>query len=159
MQNQSLFSEHRGEAQEVAALRPGSLGMPAVEAESWVRRFAEAWSVPSPQALSALVGTDAEHCYPGMTVAANREGVHSYFVGVLQLFPDLRLQVLAWAATGNIVFIEWAAQATVNGRPLCWQGADVFRIAGAHTTQGRAYYDTAPIQQALGVAAAAPGHS
>lgn len=72
----------------------------------------------------------------------------------LSLLPDLSIAVIEWAATGNVVLIEWAAGATVGGERLEWRGADVFRLHGDRTVSGRAYYDTQPLRRALEAAQA-----
>ena len=48
----------------------------------------------------------------------DREGVVEHFRQVLTQLPDLKVDVLQWAPTGDAVMIEWQASATVAGQPL-----------------------------------------
>ena len=52
------------------------------------------------------------------------------------------------------MLIEFSASATVDGRPLTWQGADRFTLDGERCISGRSYFDTAPLLAAVASAAA-----
>jgi len=76
-------------------------------------------------------------------------GIVEWLRAGTETFPDLRLEVTRWATDGEAVLIEFEASATVGGRPLSWQGADRFSLEGDRCIEGRSYFDTAPLQEAL----------
>ncbi len=127
----------------------GGAGPVTEPAAEWVARWADAWSDPEPFKLADLVHPDAQHQYPFTEGPLDQAGLAEHFEQVLVLLPDLRITPIEWAATGNTVLIEWAATATVGGRRMEWQGADVFRLRDGRTVSGRAYYDTQPLRETL----------
>jgi predicted SnoaL-like aldol condensation-catalyzing enzyme len=85
---------------------------------------------------------DTRNLIPPMTVPADREGVVEHFRQVLNQLPDLKVEVLQWAPTGDAVLVEWRASAKVAGEALEWQGVDRFNIRGDRMYQGQVYWDT-----------------
>ena len=79
---------------------------------------------------------------PPMTEPADRKGVIEHFRQVLTQLPDLKVDVLQWAPTGDAVMIEWQASATVAGQPLKWLGVDRFNLRGDRMYKGQVYWDT-----------------
>lgn len=137
-------------------------GAPEVDAAAlaraadWVRRFGEAWGDPTPERLGDLVHPHTSNLYPFMEEAADRDGVIDFFRVTLATMPDLRLEVLRWGAQDDYVLIEWSASATIGGELRTWQGADRFTLEGDKGIEGRAYYDSHPIREAMAAAAGAP---
>lgn len=111
-------------------------------AADMVARFAQSWNAPDAESLRELMHEDTQNLIPPMTAPADREGVVQYFRQVLERFPDMRLDIIRWAPTGDMVLIEWLATATVAGSPLSWTGIDRFRIRGDRMDQGQVYWDT-----------------
>ena len=124
-------------------------------AADWVRRFGEAWAAPTPERLAALVHPHTSNLYPFMESAQDRDGLIEFFKTTLTTLPDLELRVTRWAAREDYVLVEWDATATIGGERRQWQGADRFTLEGERGIEGRAYYDSHPIREALtaGVAA------
>lgn len=129
------------------------------DAAEMVRRFAAAWKRPVADNLRDLMHPDTQNLIPPMNRPADREGVIEHFRQVLQQLPDLRLEVVRWAPSGDIVMIEWAAAATVAGKKLSWTGIDRMAIRDARTYQAQVYWDTRKlaeeVAQAIQEAAAA----
>nr|WKF59992.1 hypothetical protein HUO10_004503 [Paraburkholderia busanensis] len=107
-----------------------------------VQRFAEEWQNPVADNLRSLMHSDTRNLIPPMTEPADREGVVEHFRQVLMQLPDLKVDVLQWAPTGDAVMIEWQASATVAGQPLSWRGVDRFNLRGDRMYQGQVYWDT-----------------
>lgn len=63
-----------------------------------------------------------------MTEAVGVDGIIDWIRIGLQTFPDLSLEVTRWATDGDAVLIEFAASATVAGRPISGQGTDRLRL-------------------------------
>lgn len=117
-----------------------------------VDKFAAVWAKPSLEGLATLMHPDTQNQIPPMTGPADREGVLAHFDQVLKQLPDLWLEVIRWAPTGDSALVEWRAHATVAGKPLSWTGVDRFGIRGERMYEARVYWDTR--QVAADVAAA-----
>jgi len=87
-------------------------------ARTVVQRFAEEWQNPAADNLEGLMHEDTRNLIPPMTEPADRRGVIEHFRGVLSQLPDLKVEVLQWAPTGDAVMIEWQPSATLAGQPL-----------------------------------------
>jgi ketosteroid isomerase-like protein len=107
-----------------------------------VQRFASEWQHPVADNLEDLMHEDTQNLIPPMTEPANRAGVIEHFRQVLTQLPDLKVDVLQWAPTGDAVMIEWQASATVAGQALNWQGVDRFNLRGDRMYKGQVYWDT-----------------
>jgi ketosteroid isomerase-like protein len=111
-------------------------------AAAWVARFAEHWSPLEPARLVELMHEDTQNLIPPMTEPANRAGVIEHFQRTKAQLPDLELTVERWAATGDSVFVEWVAEATVKGTRIAWRGIDRVRLRDGRTYAGQAFWDT-----------------
>jgi ketosteroid isomerase-like protein len=119
------------------------------DAQEIVERFAARWQRPVADDLRDLMHADTQNLIPPMTVPANREGVIEHFRQVLQQLPDLRVEVIRWAPTGDAVLVEWRARASVAGQPLEWQGVDRFNVRGGRMYQAQVYWDTRTVAEQM----------
>ena len=115
--------------------------------QAFVNRWADRWNKPTPDGLRDLMHPDTRNLVPPMTQPADREGVVAHFSEVLKRLPDLRLDVLRWAVTGDTVMVEWRANATVAGKLLTWTGVDVMRVRGDAAYEAQVYWDTRKMGQ------------
>jgi ketosteroid isomerase-like protein len=111
-------------------------------ARDLVSRFATRWQKPDADAFRDLMHSDTRNLIPPMMEPADREGVVAHFRAVLYRLPDLRIEVIRWAPTGDAVMIEWKASATVGGQQLSWTGVDRFNIRGDRMYEASVYWDT-----------------
>ncbi|WP_321962494.1 nuclear transport factor 2 family protein [Paraburkholderia sp. J7] len=118
-------------------------------AQDIVRRFAQRWRRPVAEELRDLMHPDTQNLIPPMTVPANCEGVVEHFRQVLQQLPDLKVEVIRWAPTGDAVLVEWRAHASVAGESLEWQGVDRFNVRGDRMYQAQVYWDTRGVAQQI----------
>ena len=127
------------------------------DAIALVDRFAAVWARPDRAGLESLMHPDTSNLIPPMTEPADRAGVLAHFDQVLHQLPDLRVEVVRWAPTGDSVLVEWRAGASVAGRALSWTGVDRFRIRGERMVEAQVYWDTRRVaaEAAAAVAAAA----
>jgi limonene-1,2-epoxide hydrolase len=121
----------------------------STQAATFVARFAELWSAPEPERFRDLLHPDTRNLYPGMTEPQGPDGIVDWLKNAISVFPDLKLRVARWATDGEAVLIEFDASATVDGRPMTWQGADRFILEGDRCIEGRSYFDTGPLRRAL----------
>jgi ketosteroid isomerase-like protein len=124
-------------------------------AETLVARFAAQWAHPNADAMRDLMHPDTQNLVPPMTQPGDREAVVEHFRGVLSRLPDLSLEVLRWAPTGDAVMVEWCAHATVAGTPIEWTGVDRFNIRGDAMYESRVYWDTRGLADKVAAAMAA----
>ena len=120
-----------------------------------VGRFAARWQHPDADSLRELMHADTRNLIPPLREPADREGVVELFRGVLQQLPDMRIEVVRWAPTGDAVMIEWRASATVAGQLLTWTGVDRFCIRGDRMYEGQVYWDTRQLAERVAAAVAA----
>jgi ketosteroid isomerase-like protein len=111
-------------------------------AKDIVARFAERWDRPDADSLRDLMHPDTQNLIPPMAQPGDREAVVQHFKGVLKMFPDMRIEVVRWAPTGDVVMIEWKATASVAGQLFVWTGVDRFNIRGDRMYEARVYWDT-----------------
>lgn len=123
------------------------------QAENLVARFAANWAEPSPDDLRDLMHADTRNLIPPMTQPGDREGVVAHFKGILQMIPDLRLQIIRWAAVADTVMVEWQAHATVAGKALNWRGVDRMSLRDGKTYEGQVYWDTRGVAEMIAQAA------
>ena len=118
-------------------------------AQDLVRRFAARWARPNAESLYDLMHPDTQNLIPPMKEPADREGVVAHFREVLQRLPDLQIEVIRWAPTGDAVLLEWKATASVAGQPLSWTGVDRFNIRGDRMYEARVYWDTRGVAEKI----------
>lgn len=92
---------------------------------TFVRRFAEAWSAPTVEGLVALTQPDATFSQPLSTTARGHDGLSNFLDELLQTIPDLRGEVLSWAAADEeTLFVELRLSGTFGRRPIEWITVD-----------------------------------
>jgi ketosteroid isomerase-like protein len=121
-----------------------------VDAARFVGAFAEAWAGPHRERLLALLHPDVRLVQPIFGSTTGRETADAmFFQPLFRLLPDLRIAVTGWSAAGDVVFIEWAASATLGRRPLRWSGVDRFVLAEGRAVERVAYFDALPLVVAI----------
>jgi hypothetical protein len=117
---------------------------------SFVRKFSEVWAAPEPDAFAALWHPDGVLLHPTMENAMPQSEIPEYVRQVKAVLPDISLAVRHWAASGDVVLIEFTVTATFRGEALSWEGVDRFTLRGDRAIEGIAYFDTAPLWRRLG---------
>jgi ketosteroid isomerase-like protein len=92
---------------------------------------------------------------PPKTEPRDREAVVEHFRGGLSRLPDLRIEVIRWAPTGDAVLVDWRATASVAGEPLAWTGVDRFNIRGDRMYEAKVYWDTRGLAERMAAASQA----
>jgi ketosteroid isomerase-like protein len=146
------MSDVRLQAQE-AYVVPDAAQLAA--AKDIVARFAESWDKPDADSFRDLMHPDTQNLIPPMAKPGNREAVVEHFRDVLKTLPDLRVEVVRWAPTGDAVLVEWKASATVASQLLSWTGVDRFNVRGDRMYEARVYWDTRGLAERIGVLAQA----
>ena len=121
-------------------------------AKDIVARFAERWNKPDADSLRDLMHRDTQNLIPPMAKPGDREAVVEHFRGVLKMLPDLRVEVIRWAPTGDAVMVEWRATAKLAGQALSWTGVDRFNIRGDRMYEANVYWDTRGLAERMAAA-------
>jgi ketosteroid isomerase-like protein len=106
-----------------------------------VEPYAENWQHPQPRKFALLYTPDARMINPGFERALPPPELAGYYTDLLQRMPDLRLQLMSWAAAPGNLFIEWVARGTVAGKLMTLPVVDRFTLLGLRATEGVAYFD------------------
>jgi len=115
------------------------------EAELFVRVFAAFWSRPTLEGFLELMHPDVRLVQPLAPPAQGLREAAAWYRGVVDLLPDVRIDVERWSGTPEALFIEWTATATFGGRPVRWQAVDRFRLDGGRVRERIAYFDALPL--------------
>ena len=118
-------------------------------AERFVELFTERWREVNPSRFLDLFHPEGRFRHPGSTRMVSRNETPKYWARVKSLIPDIRLEPKAWAAKGDLVFIEWRASGTLQGEALEWEGVTRFILRGDRAVEGAAYFDTLPLWAAI----------
>jgi SnoaL-like domain len=119
-------------------------------AADFVRRFEEYWRSPSSADLGTVLAERVRLEAPMTPTADTREQGARAFAELLELIPDLGVEVRRWGATDDGVMIEFTMGGTVGGRPLRWDAVDRFVVGeDGLATERVTYFDSAPIGLAL----------
>jgi len=119
--------------------------MAGQEATDFVARFTEMWRAPEPASFSALFHPEGRLLHPTMEHSIARDEVPAYVAAIKERLPDISLEVLNWAADGDVVLIEWTITGTYGDEAVSWSGADRFTLRDGLAMEGIAYFDTAPL--------------
>ena len=113
--------------------------------EQFVEKFREAWAAPSPERLNALLHPEGRLRQPLEEDVVGLEQAEAMWKRLFSFVPDLRMEVLSWAAHGSTVFIEARAIATFAGKPLEWQFVDRIELEDGLVKERIAYFDSLPL--------------
>jgi ketosteroid isomerase-like protein len=96
-----------------------------VTAERFIEQFRTAWAAPTIDLLLALMHPDITYVQPLLPDVHGREQAGAHWRRIFSLGPDLRVDVVEWAASAdNVVYIEVRAHATVGGKALSWPAVE-----------------------------------
>lgn len=100
-----------------------------------------------------MVHPEARIDHSGMEQPIRGDEEPDYVRGIKSLMPDIKLEMRNWAARDDVVFVEYAMEATVNGERIAWDGIGRFKLQDGRVIDAIGRWDPAPIQTALAAAA------
>ena len=98
--------------------------------EKFMRRYLEIWPTFDADRLAEVVNPEATIHHSGMAEPIRGAQEPDYVRAIKALMPDIRLEVVNWAARGDVVFVEYEMTATLAERPLRWSGIGRFSMDG-----------------------------
>ena len=123
------------------AVDPVVAGRP--DAADFVRRFDEAWSTSSADALVEVLADDVVLRQPLMPEIVGKAAAHAAFTRLFRFFPGLAVTVHGWAAREDVVFIDFTLRGEIGGRPLSWPVVDRFVVRDGLAAERVSYFDGA----------------
>jgi ketosteroid isomerase-like protein len=118
----------------------------------WVELFGHVWDAPRERLdrLLDLLSPDIvlkAPTYPPET--RGREAGRAAFLRAFRAMPDLRADVHCWAASGDLVFIEFTSSATIGGRRVEWTSVDRFIFRDGLAVERVNYFNPAHVRKAF----------
>ena len=116
-----------------------------LDTAEFVRRFEQAWGRSSADALVELLTDDVILKQPSLPDIVGKAAAHKAFTQVFQAFPGLTVTVHRWAASGDVVFIEFTLSGEFGGRQLSWPAVDRFFLRDGLIAERVNYADGAKL--------------
>jgi len=122
------------------------------DAERFMQAYEEIWPSFDVDRLEQLeiVHPDATIDHSGMEQPIRGDEEPAYLRGIKAAMPDISLETKNWAARGDVVFVEYAMTATVNGERITWDGIGRFKLRDGRVIDAIGRWDTATLQAAIG---------
>ena len=134
---------------------PGAPATSAPAAEAWVEAFTEGWRAPAgPDAFASHFERYADPQFrlvqPLMPTVHGLERWREGFVKpTFTMLPGLRGEVHRWAASGDVVYIEFDLIAPIGRRSVRWHVVDRFYLREGRPVERVSYFDPAPLVRAV----------
>ncbi|WP_394827116.1 ester cyclase [Pendulispora albinea] len=116
-----------------------------------VENFAQFWARPDPALVAHAVTNDVIGHWPGSDEPAR--GLTAYaerIARVLEVVPDLRLDVIEHATNGDLLFIRWRAHGTGARGPFTMSGMDRIRLRDGRVAENVIVFDTRRFEELVG---------
>ena len=97
-----------------------------------------------------MVHPDATIHHTGMEQPIRGDEEPDYVRGIKALMPDISLEARNWAARGDVVFVEYAMKATVNGERIAWDGIGRFELRDGRVIEAIGRWDPTTVQARAG---------
>ena len=121
------------------------------DVEHFIQIYEEIWPSFDADRLEKfeMVHPDATIDHSGMEQPIRGDEEPDYVRGIKALMPDISLEMRSWAAREDIVFVEYAMEATVNGERVAWDGIGRFKLRDGRVSEAIGRWDPSGIQTAL----------
>jgi hypothetical protein len=117
------------------------------EMQAFVDAYQRAWASRVPHAMAAMWHRDGvlDHPALGRQVTGDLVPYNNDFTK--NALEDFSWTLLRWASAGDVAFLEWRIQATVEGAPVEWRGVDVMVVRDGRIAEESVYFDTYPLRR------------
>lgn len=133
-------------------LAPGTARTPV---ERFVEDYTALWQQPTPEGFVDFYGEKGTIRNPGMDRPIARDEIPGYYRFLLAVAPDLTMERVSWAGDESLVFVEWIGRGSIAGTPIRLPVVDGWALEGGLASDGRAYFDSTVVAQALAKASSA----
>jgi ketosteroid isomerase-like protein len=117
----------------------------STDAAEFVERFETAWSKSNAAALGELLADDVVLIQPAMPAIRGKKEAKESFSRLFGLIPDLHVRVHRWAASDEVLFIEFTLVGTFGGEEVSWPAVDRFRTRDGLVAERVSYFDPIPL--------------
>ena len=114
--------------------------------------FAQFWAKPDLSTPSEELHDDVIGYWPGTDEPVRgRDEYVGALKALLARVPDLTLQVVESADSGEYLFIRWVAHATGENGRIEHSGVDRIRIVDGKVVENRIFFDRGEFERKLGI--------
>lgn len=126
------------------------------DVERFIQVYEEIWPSFDADRLERfeMVHPEATIDHSGMEKPIRGDEEPDYVRGIKAVLPDISLEMKNWAAREDVVFVEYAMEATVAGKRVSWDGIGRFKLREGRVIDAIGRWDPSEIQSALQAAAA-----
>jgi hypothetical protein len=127
---------------------------PSSAVMAFVEHFAAGWRAPADADSFAdhfipFLAPDVRMVQPQMpTLVGHRDFREGFARPLFATFPGLRGEIVRWAGTGDVAFIELALHGMLGGAPISWQVVDRILMRDGLVAERVAYSDPVPLLRA-----------
>lgn len=121
------------------------------QAEAFVEAFADGWRAPAGAAglvenFRPWLHEDVRLVQPQIPTLVGHDEFRTGFAEpMFDLIPDLRGEVLDWAASGDVVYVRIRLFGTLAGRPFEFTSCDRVTLRDGRAAERIAYMDPSPL--------------
>jgi hypothetical protein len=121
------------------------------DTERFIQIYEEIWPGFDADRLEKfeMVHPDASIDHSGMEKPIRGDEEPDYVRGIKAMLPDISLEMRNWAAREDVIFVEYAMEATVNGEKLAWDGIGRFKLRDGRVIDAIGRWDPTTVQTAL----------
>ncbi|HEY1971407.1 MAG TPA: nuclear transport factor 2 family protein [Pseudonocardia sp.] len=112
--------------------------------------FARFWAAPDPTPLPGFVTDDVVGHWPGNRVVRGSRDYIQALEDLMELLPDIRLEVAAGAMNGEYGFVRWIMHATGKNGPFQLGGADCITVRDGLVCENHINFDAATFHELSG---------
>jgi ketosteroid isomerase-like protein len=118
------------------------------DAANWFELFRAFGRAPSPDSYAAVFHPDGEVADAG-TAPVPASQVRVAIAHILQLMPDLFIDMKRYRARDDSVFVDAANSGTLNGIKVAWDAVYRVHLKDGRVHRGRRFYDQATVFRAV----------
>ena len=128
--------------------------MTATTGIEWsVEGFAAFWAAPKIEHVPAVLTEDVVGIWPGAEPVRGREAYTKVLADLLNLLPDLHMEVAEHATNGEFTFVRWVMRATGANGPFELSGIDRIRLRDRLVCENVVRLDRGELEQRSGLRA------
>ena len=119
--------------------------------EKIVRDFCDAWSRKDIDELMSFFGADAVYHNIPVPPVTGTEAIRAAFMAFASLMDNIKVELLAIASNGNLVFTERIDRFRWDGKALDLPVSGVFEVRDGKIVAHRDYFDYETWMKATGI--------
>lgn len=115
------------------------------ENQAFLERFKSFWAAPTAERVGEVISPNARVHFAGAGWVSGTE-----YVGLmgqaLEGTQDIKVDVVDYADSGDLLFIFWNASASIQGQRREWHGVDRFRLKDGMAIEEYVIFDPQVLQ-------------